>query len=231
MFIYTIMKRYATIIGLALLVIGIVSCVLGFLNLMSITTGRSYSPRPLYTINGISVDSRGNIHYGAGWFNSIQVYDNEGNFLYRFSFPVSGSEDFTFYIDNDDIVYVIPRRAGSIFSFKDGNLVNEQRILDAYGNIDWNERTAIFDDFRSRYSREYMDNEGNRYVITSITRRVRMYDPEGNFIRRISPNAPILPLPIPIAMPVGALGIAVIVIANKSFFDDIFRSITGAMHK
>ncbi|MCL2357881.1 MAG: hypothetical protein FWC70_12145 [Defluviitaleaceae bacterium] len=159
---------------------------------MSADIGRFYNQVPLHAIRGIAVDSQGNAFWGSGSHSSIQVYNNYGIFLYRFSFP-TGSGDWTFYIDSDDVVHVATARGARLLSFKDGILLFESRA----------ENSDMVREFDSRRQAKVTDNYGNIYRIRHGV--VRMYDEGECFIRTIRPNAPIWPF-----HPVMMFGIAVV---------------------
>ncbi|MCL2699858.1 MAG: hypothetical protein FWE68_06055, partial [Defluviitaleaceae bacterium] len=98
MSLYKLIKIGLTIIGVALVLFGFSGN--GSVDVVSLNveTGRFYDPIPLRSVDGIAVDSAGNIYYGSFDYSSIQVYDSEGLFLYRFSFQTGGRGYFWFHI-------------------------------------------------------------------------------------------------------------------------------------
>jgi hypothetical protein len=166
--------------------------------------GRFYNELPLLPLNGIAVDSKGNVFFGISEHNSIQVYDNMGVFLYRFSFPAGGGM-FSFYVDYDDFVHVVTARNSRVFSFYGGHLVGERGSY-----------AEELQEFGRRRQRDYSDIYGNKYAISF--RSVRMYDEYGNFLRRISPNAPIWPFPIFVMWLIALVGFIILIIMNWKWF-------------
>jgi len=207
------------IIGIILLIIGIHGFIFGLLemaqNPSAVEIGRSYDQRPRRAIESVAVDSRGRIHYGlnhdVGQGGSIQVYDNEGVFLYRISFP-SRTGVFFFYIGGNDVVRIYPLRHRSILYFYDGELINSVRPSGDAGHI------AAINRFRARQEvNEFTDSYGNVYIVRGSS--VRMYDIHGNFIRSIRPSSPFLPLQFLPSLAVAIISIVIVVIACKRFYD------------
>ncbi|MCL2224789.1 MAG: hypothetical protein FWB96_07470 [Defluviitaleaceae bacterium] len=207
-------KKFFTNIGLLLLIIGFFGFFLTLNVPVTGRVGRFYDQMHMPRINGMAVDSAGNIFVGAGGhLGAIQVFDNTGIFLYRFTFPPGGGAYFTFYIDDDDIVHVAVARGSRYMAFKDGYLVGERRPLE----------TGELEEIRRRRRGSRVDNEGNIYALRGM--RVRMYDENRNFIRTISFNTP-LRLLLPNMMGfLFFMGIVIMVVANKSFVIEILKSI------
>lgn len=199
-------KAIITILGIIFFICGFFGIFLTMNFPVTGRIGRFYDQLPMGAVNRIVVDSSGNIYVGVTYRSSIQVYDNTGMFLYRFSFPGRGGTYFTFYIDNDDIVHVAVAREHGVFSFKNGYLIGEREFIHA------NEIA----DIRNQSRREYVDNEGNVYIIQR-TRSVRMYDAHGNFIRRIAPHTPLRLLSPPVMLLVTFLGVVMVVAANRIY--------------
>jgi len=203
------------IVGIALLIVGIYGFIFGLLEIdqdpSTMEIGRSYDQRPRRAIESIAVDSRGKIHYGlnhgVGRRGSIQVYSNEGVFLYRISFP-AGTGMFFFYIDRNDVVRIYPLRHGNILHFYNGEFINS---LSPSGILTMNHFIA-----RQEVS-EFTDSHGNVYAVRGFN--VRMYDIHGDFIRSIRPNSPFLPLQFLPSIAVAIIGITIIAIVGKRFYD------------
>ena len=80
---------------------------------------------PLGDLEGIAVDSEGNIYCGAQFYSRIQVYDAEGKFLYG-RFIDSNGGAFRIRINEDDRLEVATLRNHKLYLFdKNGNLVHE----------------------------------------------------------------------------------------------------------
>ncbi|MCL2224333.1 MAG: hypothetical protein FWB96_05120 [Defluviitaleaceae bacterium] len=206
------LKISITILCLHLVLFGVATTFVSIGSIPQGRIGRFYDELPLWGMNGIVVDNVGNVYFGTGINNSIQVYDNTGVFLYRFAVP-AGSGMFTFYIDNEDTVYVAAARGG-VFSFRDGYLVSERRPVEG------NELA----EFRNNSLPEYIDNDGNVYV---IQRRgyVRMYDIEGAFLRNISPNAPRFPLPPGFGVLFALFAVGIVILVNINFFTMVAKDL------
>lgn len=89
-------------------------CFMGFLLGISGSSGKSdmfWVVKPIHQINGIAVDSKGNIYVGNGESSAIQVFQADGTFLYGFFVPV-GREGghFVFGIDEWDVIHVATTR-------------------------------------------------------------------------------------------------------------------------
>lgn len=212
------------------LVIGVILVIFGssgFLISISYKTdpiGRYNDQKPLYSVNGIVVDSKGNLYYGTDQYNSIQVYNNKGAFLYRFSLP---NAFFTFYIDSDDIIHVASARANGVLSFKDGELMNVREYM---------EGENVIPEFARLQKENYYDDLGNRYYIYGLAenrsldtigtkgtkvhlsnKTVNIYDPQGTFISMVSPKAPIWPFSIWMFWGIAAVGLLIIIFLISGF--------------
>jgi len=203
-----ILRAIASVVGVLMLFFGFIGFFIASGAAASVISGRYYDQMPLYRIDGIAVDSNGNVHCGNFDYRSIQVYDSSGVFLYRFTVPFSGSVDFfAFYIDDEDVVHITDAVRARIVSFKDGYLVSDIMVADDSSYSD------LLRGF-SRYGRnQFFDASGNKYVVSGRT--VRVYDIDGVFIRRVSPNAPIWPFTARAFWGFGAAGLIVIFFFNK----------------
>lgn len=196
-------------VGIVLVISGMFGVLLGieeiFQDPLSIEIGRFYDQRPRRFIENIAVDSAGNVHYGlshgAGQGGSVQVYSNEGAFLYRISFP-TWTGMFFFYIDAYDVVHVYPVRHRAILSFYNGELVSSRRTVSDSRHV------VIIDSFRvHQENSEFIDIYGNVYRVRGSG--VRMYDAHGNFLRVIRPTSPIFPQPLSLSLVMIALGLII----------------------
>jgi len=80
---------------------------------------------PLGCLEGIAVDSDGNIYCGLQFYSRIQVYDPEGKFIYG-KFVNSAGGAFRIRINEKDQLEVATARNDKLYVFeKDGTLVNE----------------------------------------------------------------------------------------------------------
>ena len=218
----TVLTVTAAIAGIMLIVFSFPAVSFAYQNMFrNPRIERSYNQWPIRAVVGISVDSNGNIYYGVdhgfGRASSIQVYSNEGIFLYGISFPTWTGMYF-FYVDGDDIVRIFPARDGRTLSFRDGHLISSNQPIDS------TERNTIIQHIRRQQARSgFTDTHGNTYTTNPTTITVRMYDPNGNFIRNIQPDAPTLPLPFSTSLFIAIAGLAIIVIASIRFFKVVFN--------
>jgi hypothetical protein len=80
---------------------------------------------PLGDLEGIAVDSEGNIYCGLQFYSRIQVYDAKGNFIYG-KFIDSAGGAFRIRINNDDQLEVATARNDKLYIFeRGGTLVKE----------------------------------------------------------------------------------------------------------
>jgi len=196
-------------IGVMLIIFGGLGFVLGIIGGSTpVEPGRFYEQRPLAPITGIFVDSVGNIYYGSSQHNAIQIFNNQGVFLYGVSFT-AGDGGIYFYVDHDDTLHIFSPRGNVVLSFIEGYLVYYRRF-DAFA-----ESAALRTRFRSEQTREFTDAYENRYT-TGTGRNVRMYDSNGNFMRTIRPDSPISAPPPIIFFFVAAIGMVIVMISNWS---------------
>jgi len=213
-----ILRAIASVVGVLMLFFGFIGFFIASGAAASVISGRYYDQKPLHRIDGISVDSNGNIHCGNFDYRSIQVYDNSGVFLYRFTVPFSGSVDFfAFYIDDDDIVHITDAVRARIVSFKDGYLVNDLR---ASGD---DSQSDLFNGFGRNSRNVSYDSEGNRYAASGRT--VQVYDQDGALIRSVSPNAPIWPFSSSVFWVFGIVGLLLIVAFNHKPIQELIQDL------
>jgi len=104
---------------------GVIALLVTATNIGTGGVGWRSNPLPMREVNMIAVDSLGNIHCDNSEFNSIQVYSNEGSFLYRISIPLGRNNprinrsSIIFFIDENDVVHATTRNLNRIFLFKD----------------------------------------------------------------------------------------------------------------
>jgi len=80
---------------------------------------------PLGCLEGIAVDSEGNIYCGLQFYNRVQVYDAEGKFIYG-KFIDSAGGTFRIRINENNQLEVATARNDKLYLFeKDGTLINE----------------------------------------------------------------------------------------------------------
>ena len=105
---------------------------------------------PLGDLEGIAVDSEGNIYCGVQFYSRVQVYDPEGKFLYG-KFIDSAGGSFRIRINKDDCLEVATVRNAKLYRFdKNGNLVRE-----------WSDVGYYFSDFGKAGETRYYDQSEN----------------------------------------------------------------------
>ncbi|MDL2327116.1 hypothetical protein LJC64_00430 [Ruminococcaceae bacterium OttesenSCG-928-A11] len=164
----------------------------------------SGQPVPLHEINGVAVDSMGYLYYGSDQNNSIQIFDENGTFLRRITFPTSGGA-FAFYVDENDQVQVATARGGMLYTFAGETLVFE-------GSYEAAESGKYFDDYRKKGNRkQYVDEFGNEYYVTS-DKKVHVINAETReLLRIVSPKTPIWPFSIMAFWGIGLVSAMVVI--------------------
>ncbi|MHC4242355.1 MAG: hypothetical protein ACYSU4_08130 [Planctomycetota bacterium] len=90
---------------------------------------------PLGALEGISVDSEGNIYCGLQFYSRIQVYDADGNFIYG-KFIDSAGGSFRIRINQNDQLEVATARNDKFYIFaRDGSLVKELSDVGHYFQV------------------------------------------------------------------------------------------------
>lgn len=123
-------RAISSIIGITMLFFGLFGFLLSAGRGMYHQTGIFYTQKPLNEINGLAVDSIGNVYIGESESSCIQVYNSNGVFQYGFSFPTGGAGWFAFGIDKNDQIHVVTARTDSHYTFKNGEAVGYEEITD-----------------------------------------------------------------------------------------------------
>ena len=119
---------------------------------------------PLGDLEGIAVDSEGNIYCGAQFYHRVQVYDSEGHYI-RGTFINSSGGAFRIRINPDDQLEVATARNDKLYRFeKNGTLVTELSDVGYY-----------FDEFGESGETQYHD------VRQNATYRIR-WSPLGAYV-------------------------------------------------
>jgi hypothetical protein len=105
---------------------------------------------PLGALEGIAVDSEGNIYCGVQYYHRVQVYNSEGHYI-RGTFVDSAGGSFRIRINQNDELEVATVRNDKLYRFgKDGTLVTELSDVDHY-----------FDEFGETGETQYYDERQN----------------------------------------------------------------------
>ena len=150
--------------------------------------------------SGVVVDSQGRVYVSDEWLNLINVYDQEGNFLNRWSTlgPDDEQEHGTasIAIDADDNIYVTDGRSHEVRKFSaEGDLFQSWGGLGS-GNGQFNAPWGIT-----------VDQAGNVYVADHRNHRVQKFTADGRWQANFgSPGAGRGQLHLPTAVAVDAQG-------------------------
>jgi hypothetical protein len=127
---------------------------IGFIGFMAgpvITLGSEEFPDeielPLGALEGIAVDSDGNIYCGVQFYHRVQVYDPKGNYI-RGTFVDSAGGAFRIRINQNDELEVATVRNDKLYRFgKDGTLVTElSDVHHYYGEFGETGETQCYDE-------------------------------------------------------------------------------------
>ena len=218
----TKVKISVTFFGIFFVFFGAIALLITDSSIGTRGVGWRSNPLPMREVNMIAVDSLGNIHYDNSEFNSIQVYNNEGSFLYRIAIPFGiNRSSIIFFVDENDVVHATTRNINRIYFFKDGLYIDQRRFENE------EDREAIIDEILNQRRMGHFDYEGNRYVLSrsNFSSTVSMFDQDGNLIRSITPNAPIWPFPFYIGRLFVILGLLMFVVPNIKFICELYKSL------
>lgn len=192
------LKIVLTIVAFCLILFGW----MGFMISASYSMGKSgvdkyYEQYPLNDVNGIVADSAGNIYIGEGQTGSIQVYDNQGNFRYGFSFPTGGAGWFAFGIEQDKI-HIVTARTDSYLVFFNGELVYSEK------GIDYNYSQELQKKYRMTESYSFATSNKIYRILKHNT--VSIKDSLSGQVENVHLNVPIWPFSIDTFWGIGAFG-------------------------
>lgn len=150
--------------------------------------------KSINNVNGIAVDSIGNIYIGDLERSYIQVFNKEGNFLYGFSISAGGMRSYySFGIDKVDVIHVVT--ISNYFKFKNGELIHQEKIESK------NELEELYDMSKSNVFK----TRDKVYKFTFL-KNLKIIDTQNNKIEIVKLNIPIFPLPISFFWFVAAIG-------------------------
>ena len=161
------MKKAGRIISTLLIAIGFV----GFLS-GSYFYGEN-NEIPLGDIKGFVVDKNGNIYVGSGFYERVQVYNENGEFIKNWPVEAYGG---TFYMDknkNDEILITTARGDEQILFDVNGVVLSKKEINGLnYGNYETDWRT-------------FTSDKGVKYEIKgSIFQKIVKLNPEHTVIKQ-----------------------------------------------
>jgi len=113
-------------LALLLLLLGFVGWITGF------TASAWLEEMPLGQLEGIAVDSDGNIYCASQFYNRVQKYSPEGRFLFGLTINTSGGS-YRIRINNDDELEIATARNDSFYRFSsDGKLLETKKNVDHF---------------------------------------------------------------------------------------------------
>jgi hypothetical protein len=204
------LKIVLTIVAFCLILFGW----MGFMISASYSMGKSgvdkyYEQYPLNDVNGIAVDSAGDIYIGEGQTGSIQVYNSQGNFKYGFSFPTGGAGWFAFGIEHDKI-HIVTARTDSYFVFSNGELVYSEK------EIDYNHSEEL--------QKKYHMTENYSFATSNKTYRILQHDTVSikdslsGQVEKVHLNVPFWPFSIDTFWGIGAFGMVLMFALHHEVF-------------
>lgn len=201
-------KTTLSIIAFFLMMFGF----LGFMYDMSMSNdsiGKYFDQFPLSQKNGIVADSAGNIYIGEALTGNIQVYNNQGIFQYRFSFPTGGSGWFSFGIYQNRI-HIVTARTDSYFVFDRGELIASEKNI---SNSDFYELQKQFD-----MANGLSYSNGSKKYRISLQNKVIISDESVGQYAEIQLNAPRWPLPPFVFWLIAAIGMCLMLLLHYKIF-------------
>lgn len=109
---------------------------------------------PLGSIHSIDVDDSGNIYCANSYYGSVQVYDNNGQFLYTLRI-YAGNGGFRIKVINNKL-FVATVRNQKLYTFLSGKLIDEKTDTDKYFT------------FLAESKKQIYDSQGNKYKISPL---------------------------------------------------------------
>lgn len=144
-----------SIIALMLIILGFV----GFFRTVAYSAsgkqGIFKEELPLGGLNGVVVDSTGNIYCSITSYSRIQVYSPKGQFLYGIGIDAGGGV-FNIHIDEKDNLYVASARTNMVYTFNNENLTKEEISNERYM------------EYKNNYpQKQFIDNKGNIFSVNN----------------------------------------------------------------
>jgi hypothetical protein len=187
------------IFACALLLTGFIS----FLRILILPSANNqiiYKEYPMGSVDSIDVDDNGNIYCANSYYGSVQVYDNNGIFIYTLRIDSDGG-GFRIKLMNNKLVVATVRNQ-KVYTFLLGKLIDEKKDKEKYFT------------FLNESKRQIIDGKGNKYKISNlqlILPQITIEKPDGEkvLIRNNSYFDWILMAPLPAILFI-TLGIIII---------------------
>ena len=167
------MIRRIEIFGYTLLVLGIVGFLSGpLLSLLNNPGKVSSFELPLGLLEGVAVDSVGNVYCGSQYYGRVQKYDPDGRFL--FAIEICNNDSLRIRVNRNDELEVATAKRDELFRFSpEGKLLQLHRGM-----------TNIYAEFGSRHQCECIGPNGSTYrlgFLSSVFPAVAKYTIDGEY--------------------------------------------------
>jgi len=177
-------KKIIVFVMVIVTMFGLMGANIIFFYRMSTETEIYFKQLPLHEVRRIAVDSKNNIYIGLSWFSAIQVYDENGQFLYGISFENTPKGTFYFYTDTNDNIHV----------FSEGRMIEyrfSHKGLEEQKSIEMKDIEALFDIYERTTKVEYTTDKGDLYKYNAFNKRIMLYDTDtDDLIQKIILNVP-----------------------------------------
>ena len=211
------LKIIAFIIGFVMIFFGMGGFLSSFATAATDKSGMMVSSVPINQVNGIAVDSIGQIYIGDGQSSCIQVFSNTGQFMYGFAFATGGAGYFAFGIDDEDIIHIVTARTESYFQYMNGKCIDSE-------SIDYSRQEQLEEDYNMRRDNQY-SSQDKKYFVSSRN-QITIHDLSSKTEERVELDTPFWPLSIFTYWLINAVGIGLwfwsfawkLVKSTKSFY-------------
>ena len=179
-------KKY--VIGILCWFLTVFGFLLGITSMMlqhSSTVHISHSEKPLRDVETVEVDVNGNLYYHVQAYGSVQVYDNQGEFLYRVVFPSIA----TWWLDNEGQLHLITGKSPpySYYVVAEGAFV-VQESLNALTTENMLAAQGLETLEMKLRETQVTDRNGFSYEINPNTFDVTVTDENGAVLAEVSPK-------------------------------------------
>lgn len=215
-------KYLSTVLYSLMILFGIGGIILSFSygtwSKISITT-KIY---PINRVNGIALNSNGDIYIGSLENSIIQVFDIHGEYLYGIELPINKS-NFNFGFA-DEKLHIVASREKKHYVFDEKKLIVEETI----------EQEQQKDILNKLYNNLF---DNNKYKLTSFHSVVVRDKITNQLIQKIPLNLPIWPFSIFVYFIIAAIGIVLLMIQNnfidkmRQDYPDNPNSLTNLLNK
>jgi hypothetical protein len=111
---------------------GIISSILVIIGMVGFWSGSYFfdynTEIPLGDINGFVVDKENNIYVGSGFYQRVQVYNENGEFIKNWDIDAHGGTFTVNLTDNEEILITTARGDEQIWFDKNGRILSRKKI-------------------------------------------------------------------------------------------------------